>query len=333
MGKRQLPRAVATDAVPDHAATLAWRALAGNAFGVGSVERLKESKKTHVYRLELVGGEPATVIAKWKPRHTPLEMDIYRRWMPAIGLPSLHVYGDVDIADGWWVFLEDVGDQPLTAQDPNGRRLVSQWLAELHQWGGFTTMASDIPKRRDAWYLEAVRACRDVIHRNFAQPWVTAAGQPILNRLLLLLDHVEDQWPVTAELLRDAPQSLTHGDLAAKNIRLRSSGGVEELVVLDWETAAVASPSVDLGSAPADLAHYAVLMRRTCPDMTSAYVEMLAAIGQLFRAIAALRWRITDLEEPWYAIDTFVAFEALLAAAIERLPRERYERANFQRLE
>jgi Phosphotransferase enzyme family len=318
MGRKAVPRKLAREDVADHHATLAWTACAGSGSHVLSLEHLKESRnKTNVYRLELEQAEPKTVIAKWKPFRKDLELEIYKYVLAAVGLPSVGVYGEVGdpSTTGYWVFLEDLGDQKFSPFSRADRRLVSEWLATLHQWRAFTSVRAILPNRGHRWYLQALHSAREAIRANLTQPWVTDRGLPTLTRILTLLERLERNWSHIEQALGSAPQIMAHGDLVSKNTRLRNNAGIQEMVVLDWDTAGLGVPGIDLASLPSDLEHYAGLMQPVWPEMSPSYVMKLAEVGRMFRSLAELEWKTCDLEYPWCSVESFESFEGPLQSA------------------
>ena len=229
--------------VSDHDAARAWKQFAGNESPVSGVVCLKEwTSKTHVYRLEL--GPKYTVIAKRKPHRDHLEIKMYNHILPLVGVAVPEVFGELIPRgdEGYWLFMEDLGDERPSLSGPDDRRLVSEWLATRHR--------SKVPRafngedRGATGYLRVTKALTRTIGDNLEHPWVTEARHATLMRTLRLLERLERNWSRLEAVCSLAPVAIVHGDLAPKNVRVRNiKTGVRPLAVFDWVIAGVGVPA------------------------------------------------------------------------------------------
>jgi hypothetical protein len=115
--------------------------------------------------------------------------------------------------------------------------------------------------------------------------------------MLRLLDLVEDRWRELTRLCGPFPQTLVHGDLSVKNLRVRRDAGRIYFLALDWETAGWAIPAADLGTLAHDgSATPALSLDAYLATVQPAWkcsrgeVEQLAHAGLVFRMTAAIDW-------------------------------------------
>jgi len=91
---------------------------------------------------------------------------------------------------------------------------------------------------------------------------------------------------------------LVHGDLAAKNARVRTSPNGNRLLILDWETAGWGVPAIDLaqyaaGSLSPNLNTYSSVVERRWAG--AANLARIAELGKIFRLILSTSWETSRL--------------------------------------
>jgi phosphotransferase family enzyme len=291
--------------VEEHEATRAWQAVAGRHATVSGIDRLNETRKTRVYRLHLAKGSVRSVIARWKPYADRWERVVYESVLPSAGLPSLAIYGELSSAEdaSYWLFVEDAGEIRCRAASPHARTVAARWLARLHSWDGLIQFAAQLPRCGADYFLGHLRSAREEIVRSLGEGWIPEASGQVLSRLVGQLDEMENGWDEVQDLCAQAPMVLVHGDFAEKNTRMRRGSTGEELIVFDWETSGIGVPSVDLAqstlySVTPDLNQYISALRNLRPEITFAFVHKLAAVGAVFRLLAALDWQTCSLPDP-----------------------------------
>jgi hypothetical protein len=264
---------------------------------------LTNKHKSSVFRLEVDGWSRPSVIAKWCAdgygTAAQVERRIHEQILPSASLPSLEVYAQVPdpAGDRFWLFLEDLGDRELAMTNLDERRWFSQWLGRLHQW----TVGADaggLPERTPTTYLQHLRTAGQRIEASMMQPWVDGEARATLAGLARLLDRIERHWDRVEDVCRTSPRTIVHGDLVAKNVRVRDRGG-PEIVVLDWEMVGVGVPGVDLKLLGDDLDDYAAIVRPVHPVMSPTYLRALAFMGQIFRSLLVLDWKTYDFAYSW----------------------------------
>jgi thiamine kinase-like enzyme len=125
----------------------------------------------------------------------------------------------------------------------------------------------------------------------------------------------------------DLPRTLVHGDLVAKNLRLRRDAAGPAIVALDWEWSGWGVPAADLhllaqDTTGSDLLAYRSAMSGYTRALDDDQVRLLALVGNSFRLLACVDWVTPHLRYPWpeAAMTKLRAYEQPLgawAAALE----------------
>ena len=113
----------------------AWRQVEPERVEPESVEILKWSKKSMVYRLAGVGNAGTDVIAKRCCAATAkIERAIYEELLPRLPVPALRCYGAVQETAGKyaWLFLEEAGRRRYSPLSEDHRVLAGRWLGAVH---------------------------------------------------------------------------------------------------------------------------------------------------------------------------------------------------------
>src|ERR1044071_1652737 len=96
----------------EHCAVKAWSQLRPQRTEPESIEVIKLTKTSAVYRLAGVGANSSAVIAKRCPAAAAaVERTVYEELLPQLAFPTLRCYGWVkDAPDNYcWLFVEDPG--------------------------------------------------------------------------------------------------------------------------------------------------------------------------------------------------------------------------------
>jgi hypothetical protein len=287
-----------------------------------------ETHKSGVYRLRGAGDAGADLIAKRSRAKKALrERIVYEQLMPALPLTRLSYYGHVDEPDGanTWLFIEDAGTEMCAAED---RVAFSEWLGILHTSASSLARPAQLAERGPSHYLNHLRGARHRILASLSASHFLSEDREVQHRMLRLLDLVEDRWHELTPLCGPFPQTLVHGDLSAKNLRVRRDAGRLHFLALDWETAGWAIPAADLGTLNHDGSATAALnvdiYRSTVQPAwkcSRREVEQLAHAGLVFRMTAAIDWVSYSLP---YAparkpVRYLVSYERSLLSAAARL--------------
>ena len=97
------------------------------------------------------------------------------------------------------------------------------------------------------------------------------------------------------------PSTLVHGDFTGKNIRLQTDRQGLTVLAFDWEWAGWGTPVADLAQTQpgADIYAYWESVQAEWPAVELETLERLAAVGTIFRLLAAIDWVTHGLASWW----------------------------------
>ncbi len=100
----------------EHPAAIAWRKVAPDHGAPDRITKLKETRRSRVYRLHGAGPRGAPVIAKLcTSAGVAIERAIYEDVLPNLPVTALRFYGLLEDSEGHWLFLEDSGSQKYSS--------------------------------------------------------------------------------------------------------------------------------------------------------------------------------------------------------------------------
>ena len=312
-----------------HPVVGAWRTIAPAGSRVDRVDRLRARNKAQVYRLAL-GYGTTSVIAKYaRSEALLLERTLYESVLPRLPTPALRYFGFAadDDEQFAWLFIEDAGDDKcsLGRQGP----LAARWLGTLHGAAAGLDLAPSLPDRGPGHYAEHLRSARTTILGSFDNP-ALRAERSMLRRLVSTCELIESSWSGVEAICSDLPSTLVHGDLTARNLRLRLDDAGPAIVAFDWECSGFGVPAADvirfaLDATLRDLSRYRATASEYARGFGKDELQALMLIGAGFRLLASVDWATTHL--PYARPEKGIAFlheyerplrewgEALAAAA------------------
>jgi aminoglycoside phosphotransferase (APT) family kinase protein len=298
-----------------HPALEAWNRRGSTRNTLATLEVWRNIKnlqgyKSVVYRLVFRDGGPPAVFAKHcAAGRGNVERLFYEEILPDLGVSSPAYYGSLQEADGsCWFFLEDVGCQWFSDQDPVHRALASRWLGQLHRRGARIAAASRLREAGPARYLAHLHAARARIRRNFANPAFTDEDRAVLLNVLAAQDRIESRWSAVERACAGVPKTVVHGDFQPKNLRVREETSGLALYAFDWEMAGWGIPAADLvlnsrGSEmlPIDPEVYVSELGGQWQNVDAATIARLSTVGYVLRRIALNDWESVqlDFEQRW----------------------------------
>lgn len=284
------------DHLDEHPAVRAWHAIETKRNTPRMVAVIKpwKHRKSGIYRLAGVGPGGSAIVAKRCPWETALiERPIYEEFLPHIGLPTLRCYGSVEDPDGdsHWLFLEEAHGDPYSRFDGEHRALAARWIAAIHRAG--RPWAGHLPARDTSYYLELLRASRAKALEYAGCDALSEEETEVLRRTADQCDRLESAWGRLEDVCRAAPETVVHGDLVERNVRVRSSSDGPQLLVFDWEFAGYGTPAIDLAqfslrSISPDLPTYRSGL--ACWPTTEVELGQLAACGTFLQIVNAMWW-------------------------------------------
>lgn len=284
--------------VVEHPAARAWRTLRGGRAEPARVVTIRERPKAAIFRLDGVGPRGAPVIAKRCDARTGLvERQVYERILPRTSVAALHYYGHAVADDGsCWLFLEYAEGARFAPEKEEHRVLAARWLARVHGPASRIADARRLPDRGPAHYLDHLRAARLTIAGCLASGSALTGDRALLESVIAQCDVVEARWAAVDAWCAEMPRTLVHGDFRPKNVHVRSNGGSDRLLVMDWETAGWGEPAADVASVRgprgelAALEAYVATARDWWPTLDVRVALRMVSVGKLFRRLAAIRW-------------------------------------------
>lgn len=281
---------------PERTDVRALNLLKGNWPVIGSPPRRM------VCWLSLASGQ--RVVAKLcKHEKALIEQSVYLQVLPRMerfGNRALRFIGRVTEIKGTldWIFIEYAEGTPFSHDLDQHRRLLSQWLAALHATTAEETIiAAQVPDGGSRRYLNHLQRIQQSITDGFDNPALDAEHWAILDRVRLRCSALEAEWYRIETFCAGFPQTLVHGDLVDKNMCIAQDSVTNPLLVFDWSTAGWGVPAADLASV--DVPTYHAATKKMWHNQDLATVTKLAALGQVFRYIAAIYWELARLRFPW----------------------------------
>jgi energy-coupling factor transporter ATP-binding protein EcfA2 len=325
----------------DHPAVVAWRSLGGGKPRKVEVVRSSRTRRRGVYRLAGAGPGGVPVIAKLCERTTAeVECPVYEELLPRLPSPSPRFYGKVPDEERrlCWLFLGDAGGRRYSPGGVTHRRLAAEWLAMVQLHSLELLDAADLPDRGARHYLVHLLAGRELITRQLRRHQAEPDAAYVLEDLLWKLELLEDDWDELATFCDTLPQTLVHGDLVSKNLRVMGNGGEASLAIFDWETAGYGVQAPDLAqlvgperaalgsrkrskhfyrfSANPCLDTYRSLLAGTDVELDTETVQRAAAVGNLFRCVAGINWTCQQATATWCPIEDFRIYAEWLGSAM-----------------
>jgi ATP-binding cassette subfamily B protein len=314
----------------DHPVIVAWRSIAPARSRIARIDCLPERKRNKVYRLALTNGSTG-VIAKRAPSDTlRLERTIYENILPRLPSSALRYFGYVDDPDGKlsWLFIEDAGDDPCSL----GRHgsLAARWLGTLHGAAAKLDIAPSLPDRGPGHYLEHLRSSRTRIVDSVGNPALRGADRDMLREILSAYELIESSWSGVEAICADLPRTLVHGDLGAKNLRLRRDDAGRSIVAFDWECSGFGVPAADVyqlavDTTRKDLSCYRSTLSEYVRTIDDDALRALQLVGNGFRLLACVNWASTWLpfSTPEKGVATMHVYKPSLQAWAAALPPAR----------
>lgn len=292
-------------------ALAAWADVSGTRNAPGAIVALQTpggGKRTTVLRLVGAGDNGDAVIAKRSvARKAQLERLVFEELLPQCDGPMLRFYGAAAEADGeyWWLFTKDAGDVACSPEFADHQAIASQWLGRLHRSiarTGTSHLQAKLPQRGPGYYLAELTSAHDTIRSSMQAGFVEGGDREVLDEVLRSFDTLQSQWAAIERVCAEMPQTLVHGHLERRNLRLRPASSGLVLLVFDWETASWGTPAIDytgvgLEHVAGPRAEYLAGIASTWPHVTEAHVRRLSVIGSMFKLLLSINGACWGLVE------------------------------------
>jgi ATP-binding cassette subfamily B protein len=302
--RRRRKKHVPVPCDPDgHPVVRAFRTIAPPQRRIKHVERLRAKQKCEIYRLELESPETRVIAKRALTPGLAVERTVYESVLPQLPIPALRYVGFTADEDERfaWLFIEDAGDDPCSLADHASD--VARWLGTLHGAAAELELASALPERGPDHYLEHLRAARATIRDGFDNPALDGDGKVMLRELVSTCDVIETGWSSIEAICADLPRTLVHGDLVARNLRLRHDPS-PAVLAFDWECSGFGVPAADvyeLGreAKREELSAYCSTASQYTSGIGEEELRLLLLVGTGFRLLASADWASRHLRHAW----------------------------------
>jgi hypothetical protein len=304
----------------------AWQQLTGGDDVFSTVEVLKESKGSQVYRLR--GGSPELDVIAKRRRCEKLQPEraVYEHLLAALPVEPVRYFGHVPAAESGfgWLFIEYVDGDPLRPSDERHLAALADYLAAVHGGAAFLPELDGLPARNLSFFYAQIDAACALIRTGFENATIGHRDREVLMAHLGLLENFQSRWDATVGGLDGMPRTLVHCDVIASNTRVVPASGDPRLVVFDWEYCGVGCTAPDLAGLaghPAILRRYSDGLRLYWPDLSFADVQRLADVGTVLRFILAISWAGASLRyaHPHRSLRRLARYRDPLENALQRV--------------
>ena len=313
-------REVLREDLQTHPAVRAWTAATSFRVEPECIHVLRERRRKALYWLPSVAPGGVSVFAKRAvAERTVIERSVYEEVLAHLPLTYPSYFGSwVDGGYGW-LFVEDVGAERYSDEEPEQLALAGRWIATLHVGAVGLSGGGALPDAGTARYLAYLQAAREKITRSLAR-WRYPRDEMVeLAAVLSHCDALEARWVRLEAACDGAPTTVVHGDFRPKNALLRREGQRMNLLPIDWETAGWGAPAPDLTRI--DLQAYWSVVRAVWSDIDYDTIAGWRRLGCLLGEIAGLKWISEKLksESPearkWAVADLRAVLDRSTAAA------------------
>jgi ATP-binding cassette subfamily B protein len=311
---------------PNHPAVRAWQTIAPVAARIDRVERLRAKEKLEIYRLGVTDGQTSVIAKRRRKEDLILERTIYESVLPQLPHPMLRCFGSVndDNPEFAWLFLEDGGDSRCSLAEHG--RLAARWLGTLHGAASALEVVPSLPARGPGYFLGHLRRGRSTMVDCLDNEALRAGDQNLLAELIATCDRIESQWAGVEAACRGLPQTLLHGDVEARNLRVRNDETGPAVVAFDWEWSGFGVPAVDvyqlaLHATRSDLSAYRATISSFGDGLDEDALQALVLVGMGFRLLSCVDWVVPHLRfaRPERATATLRCYDKPLREWADRL--------------
>lgn len=278
-----------------HAAVRAWVAATSVDVEPEYLRVHRERRRKALYWLPGVApGETSVYAKRAVAARTVIERTVYEEVLAHLSLTAPRYYGSWLDGPNGWLFVEDVGAQRYSEQEPEQLALAGRWIAMLHVGAARLTAARSLPDAGPRRYLAHLLAAREKITRSLGLWRYPGSETEVLAEILSHCDALEARWARVEAACHGAPATVVHGDFRPKNALLRRSGSDFSIYPIDWETAGWGPPGPDLTRI--DLRAYWSVTRAAWRGIGIDTIERWQRMGRLLQEVAALEWVAENLK-------------------------------------
>jgi hypothetical protein len=291
-----------------HPALRAWRAFrSGGTVPDAQVDSLKQTRKSHVYRIRCAEPDGATVIAK-RGRTLIVERErrVYEQVLHRLPDIGVRYFGSFAEPGGRfsWLFIEEAVGEAYSPSLPQHRSAAAHWLARLHVNAAANSQPDWLPDRGPSHYRRRLDVIAAAITAQLSRSDWSPEEHRVLEAVFEACQAVDRRWNRVEAICAGVPATVVHGDMKRKNLRVDSGPQPLKLQAFDWANCGWAVPAVDLASsgrsagplgANPDLDDYHAEITSWHGGLSSSRVEALAMAGCAFRCLDVIGWELVWL--------------------------------------
>ena len=282
--------------------------------------------RSAVYRLVDTTTDGATLVVKKSGRKAvETERQIYQDILPGLPVSSIRCYGVVEDADSRfsWLFLEDAGETLCSPRNDLHCRLAGEWLGLMHSTATDLSITNELVSRDFSYFKNRLRVARKKIEAALGNEALLQSDLRLLEDLIAVFNQLLLRWSQLEAYGSCGRETLVHGDFVTKNICVGSSGQTQRLLPIDWPTASIGCPAIDIGALIFDwqpsrwdcaaedfpgslrpccrtfLETYYKTISGRWPEISFETVIRLAKFGVLMRSVISLDWESEKLRFRW----------------------------------
>jgi len=264
------------------------------------VETLARTAKSWVVRMKGAGVANGDVVAKRRRRLRQTERRVYEHVLQRLSVPALHYHGWLQHGELSWLFVEYAGPANYRLGLAEHRIAAARWVAALHTGVAQDSIDVALPDRGTSYYWDLLISGRGNIQDALGDRTLRADQRQILEAIIRTFGEIAELWHDVVRYCDSVPRVLVHGDLATKNVRVRSNSPEVAFVAFDWETAGWGQPATDLAqfalsSVSPDITTYWKIVRTHWPHLDLNDVRRLAELGGVLRLVAGIAWESWSL--------------------------------------
>jgi aminoglycoside phosphotransferase (APT) family kinase protein len=251
-----------------------------------SIMVLQADRKAAICRLEGAGPSEGSVIAKFSSTvASAVELTVYEEILTRLPISAPQYYGTFQEPgdEHCWLFIEDVGGLEWSDEIEEHRIIAARWLADLHRSSTWVAACRLLPDGGPRRYLDRLRSIVMALRARLAAG-VTRDEAEVLKSTMDSCDVLEQHWSLIEQHCEGMPCTLTHGDIAKENARVRRTEEGASFLLFDWEKAGWGVPAADL--AAVDAATYLDAINGFWPHLTAGKIERVQACGAIFRTLS-----------------------------------------------
>lgn len=286
------------DEIKSHRVVNEWNKVCSEKVIPSRIQILKKHIKTVVYRIEGAGPRNTSIIAKRsKNKERNYERIFYEEIAPQVNIPDPGFITSVEDDEGFvWLFMKDAGDVAFKNNNLEHRDLAAKWLADLHISSLNHNYKSRLREINHEYYFKELTKARRIIIEKMTEFDDHKEFRRVLEKVILRFNYLESCWNKIENICYKLPQTIVHGDMVSKNLRVTESHTGSYLIAFDWEGFGWGVPAIDFATTATNPDVYLSYIREIFPSVSLQAINETADAGIFFRYILTVSWTVEYLK-------------------------------------